>query len=293
MGLFGGFSKPGPGIDKDAPKKKGLFLYVEIFLRKFWKLVQLNMLYFLFSLPLLILVYFFTPVSPSFIADVAALTGAEGEQLLGMQSAVDLLIRCMAGIGVVTFLGFGLAAPGYSYILRCFTNEIPVFLWSDFWGQIKANAKQGAIILLIDILALLLGINALYFYISSFRLTGQSIWLFIGYLTGILLLIYVMMHAYIYQMMVKFKCSIGQLLRNGAILAIAKLPMNVLLTAIGAALFIAAFAFINPVVALIVFFFLWLSMIRFPMEFYAIRVIDREIIGNKTLAVKQSSDGEE
>lgn len=294
MGLFGGYMKPGPGVDKNAPKKKGVFLYGEIFIRKFWKLVQLNIIYFLCCLPLFLLVYFFMPLSQTFIADVASLSGLEGEALLEMQSLLQLSIRIITATGVVTFFGFGIAAPGYSYILRCFTNEVPTFLWTDFKEQIKSNIKQGAVILLIDLLVLIFGTNALHFYINAFRLSGQTIWMFVGYVTGLLLLIYVFMHFYIYQIMIKFRCSIGQLLRNSVILAIAKLPMNLLLLVIGAALFLAVFLLIsNPMAALIIFFFLWLTMVRFPIEFYASRVIDREILSNKNFAVKEPLRKEE
>ena len=53
MGLFGAnYENPGAGIAKDAPKKKGFFRFMEIFGRKFWKLLELNFLYMLFYLPL-------------------------------------------------------------------------------------------------------------------------------------------------------------------------------------------------------------------------------------------------
>ena len=52
MGLFGSnYERAGSGIAKNAPKKKGFFRFFEIFGRKFWKLFELNLLYFLsFSL---------------------------------------------------------------------------------------------------------------------------------------------------------------------------------------------------------------------------------------------------
>ena len=54
MGLFkNNYERAGVGIAKNAPKKKGFFRYMEIFGRKFWKLIELNLLYFVFFLPLL------------------------------------------------------------------------------------------------------------------------------------------------------------------------------------------------------------------------------------------------
>ena len=52
MGLFGNhYERAGSGIAKNAPKKKGIFRFFEIFGRKFWKLFELNLLYFLSFLP--------------------------------------------------------------------------------------------------------------------------------------------------------------------------------------------------------------------------------------------------
>lgn len=50
FGLFD-YSKPGKGVDKDAPQKKRIFLFFELYFRKFWKLCALNLLYVLFCIP--------------------------------------------------------------------------------------------------------------------------------------------------------------------------------------------------------------------------------------------------
>lgn len=52
FGLFD-YSKPGPGVHKNAPKKKSFVVFFEIFFRKFWKLITANLLFVLVSLPLL------------------------------------------------------------------------------------------------------------------------------------------------------------------------------------------------------------------------------------------------
>ncbi len=53
-GLFGlfDFSKEGPGVSKNHPKKKRFFFFWELYFRKFWKLVTLNLLYFALCLPI-------------------------------------------------------------------------------------------------------------------------------------------------------------------------------------------------------------------------------------------------
>ena len=48
-GLFGGmfnYAKPGKGIDKNAPQKHRFLFFFELFFRKIWKLLGLNIIYF-------------------------------------------------------------------------------------------------------------------------------------------------------------------------------------------------------------------------------------------------------
>lgn len=53
MGLFfGNYDKAGPGIPKNAPKQSRGKVFFEIYTRKFWKLIQLNLLYLLFCIPI-------------------------------------------------------------------------------------------------------------------------------------------------------------------------------------------------------------------------------------------------
>lgn len=51
-GIFGFFdyTKPGKGVEKDEPKKPRFLLFWELYFRKFWKLIQLNLLFVAFSL---------------------------------------------------------------------------------------------------------------------------------------------------------------------------------------------------------------------------------------------------
>lgn len=52
MGLFSrNYDKPGPGISKNAPKKKAFFVFWEIYARKFWKLIIANLVYVLLCIP--------------------------------------------------------------------------------------------------------------------------------------------------------------------------------------------------------------------------------------------------
>ena len=45
MGIFGYNMKPGKGVDKNEPKKKGFFLFFDVLIHKFTKFLGANCLY--------------------------------------------------------------------------------------------------------------------------------------------------------------------------------------------------------------------------------------------------------
>lgn len=52
FGLFN-YEKEGPGISKNAPKKKTFIVFFETFFRNFWKFITINLVYDLISVPAL------------------------------------------------------------------------------------------------------------------------------------------------------------------------------------------------------------------------------------------------
>lgn len=52
LGL-GNYEKEGPGVEKNAPKKKTFIVFFEIFFRNVWKFITINFVYFLVSLPII------------------------------------------------------------------------------------------------------------------------------------------------------------------------------------------------------------------------------------------------
>ena len=51
FGLFN-YEKEGPGVSKNAPKKKTFIVFFETFFRNFWKFMNINLVYSLISFPL-------------------------------------------------------------------------------------------------------------------------------------------------------------------------------------------------------------------------------------------------
>ena len=59
MGLFSykSYYKPGKGVDKDAPEKNAFFRFFEIYGRKFWRFIEVNFIYLIILLPIIMTVY--------------------------------------------------------------------------------------------------------------------------------------------------------------------------------------------------------------------------------------------
>ncbi len=59
MGLFSykSYYKPGKGVEKDAPEKNAFFRFFEIYGRKFWRFIQVNVIYLIVLLPILMTIY--------------------------------------------------------------------------------------------------------------------------------------------------------------------------------------------------------------------------------------------
>jgi len=45
------YTKPGKGVDKDQPEKRSFSLFFEVFTRRFWKLLTLNLIFFVCCIP--------------------------------------------------------------------------------------------------------------------------------------------------------------------------------------------------------------------------------------------------
>ena len=125
MGLFFNYDRPGPGVDKNAPKKKGVALFFELLGRNLSKLILANMLYFAVSIPVIILFYF---ISLMILGNV--MPEAIGTAGFAQMSVLMTLL-------VTIFWGTGPVSCGYTYILRNTAREEHTFLASDFFEKSK------------------------------------------------------------------------------------------------------------------------------------------------------------
>lgn len=253
-GFFGFFdyTKPGPGVPKDAPPKPGIVVFFEIYSRKFWNLVKLNILFTIFNIPAII--------AALYMAHIFIQKDITGQVL------DDLMLKFMFGtiflcIPVITV---GPAQAGFSYVLRNYSREEHAFIWWDFKDNALKNFKESLIISIIDfIVILIVGIDINIYF------TANNSNILMSLASGLLILafvIYLMMHMYIYPMLVTFKLSIRQIFRNALIFAMMRfLPnLGILLLCVG----ILIATFWMPVIGFILLPLITLSTIGFITNFY-------------------------
>lgn len=292
MGLFSiNFDKPGPGVDPNAPKKRGFFLYIDIVVRKIGKFFQIGAVYSILSLPLLVLLYFLSifvfgqPISSiqETALEVMQSNGVDAALIPEQLGTITFIIASMACVFFVTMLGSGPLSAAMSFVMRGFTREEYVWIWSDGKDKIKENMKQGLIVLVLDLIVFTFVPFAIIFYSSLARVMPQMNILatFLTYILILASLIYTMMHPYMFQLMVTFDSKFSEIFKKSLILAIAYLPVNVLLTAISLFLIIfpgAVFGVAGSIVMVIVSLTVGTAFLRYPMEFFAARIIEKKFL---------------
>ena len=224
--------------DKELYGIKGFF---RVYKDQFWNLIIVNMLFMLFMLPAICGVLSFSGTfgtripTPSNILyapvygmhlchptpATSALVGIYGAQ--GVITAGNTATAVMNIIALGTFLTFGFANAGMTYILRAYTRREFSYVWHDYFATIKKNFF-GALALGIADLAMiiLLGMSALFYYTSPPDITNTLMF----FISFSMCVIYFMMRFYLYILLITFKLSPIKLVKNAFILTLLGIKRN-------------------------------------------------------------------
>ena len=200
-------------------QKRAFFKFFEIFIRKFVKLVKMNLLYILFALPTFILA---AALSYFLIFGVCDLF-LTNELLLDDKAIVYISL-----FGSVVFanfyiaaIGAGPASVGYHRVLSLFANETHSWLWEDFKNCAKENLRQGIAVFSVDFVILLIfGTTAVIYTFS-----GNNFGI-LKYFIYAILLLYLLVHTYLYPLMSRFKMSVLELYKNSLLFSVGKFPSS-------------------------------------------------------------------
>lgn len=210
-----GRNNPRSRKPSDDKAKRNVF---QIFFSNFWKLVSLNILYFVCILP------------------------------------------------IVTF---GPATAAFMKILRNASQERPSFIYSDFFAAFKSNFKQTFFLGIIDVAAIIAYIKALPIIFRS-----ESAILFGIFLLS--LIFFIMIHLYIYLIIVSINLPLKNIVLNSIILAIAELKRNVVTLLFVLAIIIPSYLFFP--ISIFILPILPLSFLGFVICYNSYPAIRKHII---------------
>ena len=240
-GYYYGKSGKGDYRKDDLPRNRWQ-LFWEMLRIRFSGLCRLNLTGFLAWVPMMIvlLLLFNSVVSVSSIETVtdeatgtsytafvyAEQTDENGNVLVQANTApMDGVIQSTLLLLIPCILITGPIQAGMAYVTRNWARDEHAFVWADFKDAIKENWKQA------------LGISAItavlpFTVFLCYRFYGQMmsrsvVFMVPQMLTVCLGIIWYLGLVFMYPLMVSYRLTFGQLIKNGLMLAIARLPMTV------------------------------------------------------------------
>lgn len=219
------YDRPGPGVSKDEKPKSAPGRFLEIYTRKFWYLVRLNLLYAVFCILFCI---------PLVFAVSAHIVGSW------------LFYLCTLPI-----IFTGPFTAGFVYELRDFARERPSFIWGDFKDAARQNWKQAlaasaiAVVgfdclgVLLQFYSALLGTQRIAYFLLAFLCFGGLLFLFMQY--------------YVFLIIVTFEMRLKDVYRNALIFAFAGIGRNVLVTVLSAVILFVTCILVPPLLVLFPF----------------------------------------
>lgn len=206
MGLFfNDYESAGSGISKNAPKKTGIKLFFDIFLRKFWKLIEVNMLYSIFFIPLILSLVALIYIDSNTVSVIAALLFA-----------------------LIFALTIGPATAGMTKVMRKYVLEKHSFILTDFFRGFKQNFKKASIVGFVDCIIILSVYAGLQVYPAlATGLDNNLIYVPMVIMLSLAIIV-AMMNFYIFLMIIATDLSFKNLLKNSFALAFVAMKKSIL-----------------------------------------------------------------
>ena len=173
MGIFNSYIKPGKGVQKkDLSENFGIKRFFETFGDKFWKLVVLNLLFFLVNCPVFALfarlagvggVPYQAPVNVLFQPLAGVMLHGENPALSALYGVLGIQVEhgypttvshILTIVGLLSIFTFGISSAAMSYVQRNFVRRQPTDVAEDFFLSIKRNFKDALVLGLFDLVAL-------------------------------------------------------------------------------------------------------------------------------------------
>ena len=258
MGLFSrDFSKAGPGVPKDEPRKKGVARFFEIIIREYRDLMKVNMLFFICVLPTIATFF------------------------MGLFGIFDFAL--MLSVLFAYPIGGALAASFFC-ITRMLRDD-PGFLWDDFKRKFLENLRQAGLVGVVTV-------TFLYTQVFLFWLPIMADWAVVGWawlIVGLILFIlFAMVAPYVFLHYAYIGLGTFKIIKNSVLMALSNPLRSFLGAFIGLLPWFALFAFLPvsllfvPLIPFFVFVLSWLLTLMWVWP-----IFDQHFLIEETLIKKK------
>ena len=285
------YGKSGKGDfrKEDLPQNRRQ-LFLDTLKTRLSALCRINLMYMIIFLPaMLVMMFFFTNIisdasnllmmqENDYASYVELMKESEQEvqiteehynELKNSVNAGDLmnnslfrmlvwLIPCLAITGPFT--------AGLSYVTRNWARDEHAFIWTDFKDAVKENWKQS---LILSVITSILPLAAYVGWEFYGNLSAQNIIMIIPQVLVVLVVfIWAISITYMHPLTVTYTLKTKDIIRNGLLLGVARLPMSVgirLLHCVPALIGAALIWFWNPMIGIMILF-AWYALIGFSLS---------------------------
>lgn len=218
--FYYGKSGKGDYRKEDLPKNRWQ-LFFEMLKVRLSGLVRLNLLYVLIWVPAIILIVMTLMAAMAQLNEMVTETGAlQGDVSVFsglLSTGLLLLIPCIAITGPFT--------AGVAYVTRNWARDEHSFIWSDFKDALKANWKQALLTSVVS------GVMPFVVYVGYMTYgemirTSGAFFVVPQVLLVMLGVIWSLMTLYMYPLMITYKLTNRQLVKNALLLAVGRLPQS-------------------------------------------------------------------
>ncbi|MBR6874045.1 MAG: DUF624 domain-containing protein [Ruminococcus sp.] len=172
------------GLARPPREKKGIFKFFEIYGRRFWTLMALNLIYSVIYIPVLVSWYLYTE-----------------------SGRYTPFLLC-----IITAVLFGPSTAAMTKVCRNYSQERNAFVFADYIDAFKKNFKQAEIMGIIDVIFIVGLIVAIPSY---YQWAEKESFMYVPLvLTLSFTIVFFMMHYYIYLMIVSTTLPLRKILRN-------------------------------------------------------------------------------
>lgn len=137
--LFPDYTKAGPGVDRNAPKKTGSALFIDIFCREFTTLLKLNLIFLVSCIPIVTIgpsIGAMTAVTVKMVKDEPSDIYYDFKQGLRKNWKQSFILSIFGGLTLITIISaflYYFQLEGISYYSMMFIIAIVTIIYGMIW----------------------------------------------------------------------------------------------------------------------------------------------------------------